>query len=79
MDPTVAALLDEHRQCLQRGLSQRAAAVEAELTRLGYEAATAEPPELPASAIPETTTFEAAPEQAIPPRPRPRKRVPDAP
>lgn len=73
-DKLIDAYLRERKGYLARGLPEKVAHVDAELARLGYEIATVEPLEPPASAVPETTSLQAPPEQAIPPRPQPRKR-----
>lgn len=74
-DPIVVALLREREHYLRRGLADRAAQVDAVLARMGYEDPTPQPP--PAD-IPETTTLQAPPETATPPRPRPRRSHPNA-
>lgn len=74
-NPLIAALLREREHYIRRGLPDRAAQVAAELARMGYEDPTTPPP--PAD-IPETTTLQAPPETATPPRPRPRRSSPHA-
>lgn len=68
MDPYIAALLREREHYLRRGRTDRAAQVTAELEKLGH----VEEPDT----APETTTLEALPERAVPPRPRPRRSKP---
>jgi len=71
--PIVVALLREREHYQRRNLPERAAAVTAELARHGHvETAEAVPPPRPPASTPETTTLQAPPETAVPPRPQPR-------
>lgn len=75
--PHIAALLREREHYLRRGLPDKAAAVTAELERLGHVEPSRD--DLVGRAhddAPETTALEALPERAVPPRPRPKKEQP---
>jgi hypothetical protein len=84
MTPTIAALLREREHYTRRGLPERVAAVDAELSRLGHIDPSSDKAivddlvddyeaQTGKKIRPETTAAAALPETATPPRPQPRR------